>query len=99
MSRIETTEIEKLARLARINVTDEEKTRLRDEFEEILGYISQIQELESASISSGGEVSTRKARTALREDEVSHEPGEHTETLLSLAPRRKGQYVEVKKIL
>jgi len=35
----------------------------------------------------------------MREDEVTNEAGQYTEAILNEAPHRKGQYVEVKKIL
>jgi aspartyl-tRNA(Asn)/glutamyl-tRNA(Gln) amidotransferase subunit C len=91
---IESKDIEKLASLARIHVSDSEKEGLRKEIESVLSYVEQIQK---ATGDAPREVPAQ--RNVMREDTYPHESGIHTETLLNEAPKRKGDYVQVKKIL
>ena len=88
-------DIEKLAELGRIELAESEKKELTSDIESILEYISQIQEVVSGEV-----VSEAGAhRNVMREDIEPHEKGMFTESLLSAAPKREGNYVKVKKIL
>ncbi|MDO8564516.1 MAG: Asp-tRNA(Asn)/Glu-tRNA(Gln) amidotransferase subunit GatC [bacterium] len=88
------TDIEKLALLARVALSEQEKEKLRTDVEAILEYVSDIRK-----VSGGEERAVPSLVNVMREDGTPHEGGVHTETLLSLAPKREGQYVRVKKIL
>jgi len=87
-------DIEKLALLARIEVSEAEKESLASSIESILGYVGQV-----TSVSETAQVNLPPLRNVMREDEIRHKEGEFTEALLSNAPARDGNYVEVKKIL
>lgn len=90
-------EIENLAALSRLELSEEEKERMRGEFGSILEYVASIQKISStASEKSRSIVATVNI---MREDENPHESGLYTEKLLSAAPQREGEYVRVKKIL
>jgi aspartyl-tRNA(Asn)/glutamyl-tRNA(Gln) amidotransferase subunit C len=91
---IEKKDIEKLALLARIEVSEEEKEALAQSIESILGYVGQV-----TSISETAATELPVLRNVMREDEIRHGEGEYTEALLGNAPARDGNYVEVKKIL
>ena len=91
---IEKKDIEKLALLARIEVSEAEKESLASSIESILGYVGQV-----TSVSERAEVGLPPLRNVMREDEIRHKEGDFTEALLSNAPARDGNYVEVKKIL
>lgn len=91
---IEKKDIEKLADLARIEVSEEEKESLASSIESILGYVGQV-----TTISETTEVGLPPLCNVMREDEIRHKEGEFTEVLLKNAPTRDGNYVEVKKIL
>ncbi|NCN52363.1 Asp-tRNA(Asn)/Glu-tRNA(Gln) amidotransferase subunit GatC [Candidatus Parcubacteria bacterium] len=88
-------DIAHLATLARIKLTESEQDHLAENITDILGYVSAI----------GDITATEKPKeigalyNVMREDVPNHEPGEYTERILAAAPVRKGQYVEVKKIL
>ncbi len=84
-----------LARLARIAITDSEAEKLRTDIDSVLSYVSVVSDI------AGGEVKkvAGPLRNVFREDEVSNEPDAFTETLLKEAPKRKGRYLVVKKIL
>ena len=89
-------EVQHLASLARIDFSDEEIASLTKEFNDILGYVQQIENIV-------GEEKLEKTAGAhcneLREDGEPHEAGIYSEKLLSAAPKRDGRYIEVKKIL
>lgn len=93
---MEKKDIEHLAKLSRIAVTDEEASVLAHDITSILGYVSEIEEIT-------GEQRVSKRVGALynvmREDGEPHDPHIYTEDLLAAAPQRQGQYVKVKKIL
>lgn len=87
-------EVEHLANLARIGMTDDEKRELQKDLERILGYVSEIKE-----VSEKAEIAVSEDRNVMREDGVSHENGMFTESLLSQAPFREKNYIKVKKVL
>jgi len=87
-------DIEKLALLSRMEVSEVEKESMAKDIDSILSYVGQVKNLD-ASLATELPV----LRNVMREDEVLHSPGEYTEDLLSLAPARDGNYLEVKKIL
>jgi aspartyl-tRNA(Asn)/glutamyl-tRNA(Gln) amidotransferase subunit C len=43
-------EVEHIAKLARLNLTDEEKTKYRQQLSSILDYVTMLQELDTSSI-------------------------------------------------
>ena len=93
---MERKDIEHLAKLSRIAVTETEADALAKDITSILGYVSDIEEI------TGNQKVEKKVGplfNVMREDENPHEPGKYTEDLLALAPERQGQYIKVKKIL
>ena len=89
-------DIEHLAKLSRIAVTDDEAVALAEDITNILGYVSDIEEITG---NQEGEKKVGPLYNVMREDEHPHVAGKYTEDLLNLAPERQGQYVKVKKIL
>ncbi len=94
---ITTEEIEKLATLARLALSPEEKERMRGEVDSILEYVATIQKVSASADAQTHSIVAQK--NVMREDANPHESGIYTETLVSSAPRREGDYVRVKKIL
>lgn len=91
--------VEKMAKLARIDISEDEAKNLAGELGNILGYVSDLK----VAINNKQETITKKEdfpnRNVMREDDGAHESGLHTEALLSSAPERDGDYIRVKKIL
>lgn len=92
---ISTKDIENLANLARIRLSDEEKESLAKDVDSILAYVDQIK---SAVI---GEFKPEAGavKNVTREDAVMNTSAEDRECILDEAPKREGDYVAVKKIL
>ncbi|MBI4086790.1 Asp-tRNA(Asn)/Glu-tRNA(Gln) amidotransferase subunit GatC [Candidatus Kaiserbacteria bacterium] len=93
---MEISEIQHLAALARIRLTDEEAGAFAAECDSILAYVAQVKE-----ISTGGSAapSAGAHKNVLREDVETTEPEAYAEALLAAAPDRDGRYLRVKKIL
>lgn len=88
-------EVEKLATLARLELSDKEADALAGEVESILGYVSEIQTVatEESKLTAGAH------RNVVREDGTPHDPGIYTEAILGEAPNREGSHIKVKRIL
>ncbi len=93
---LEITDIEKLAKLARINLSDEEKKKLPQEVDSILGYIAQIKEVTS-SVSE--EKKAGELRNVVRSDDNPTETGLNTSDIVANMPDSKDNYLKVEKIL
>ena len=88
-------DIEKLAALSRINLTEPEKEELRKDMDSILGYVQEIQSVPTKSAQGDKPLH----RNVFRLDSEAHASGIHTEILLKEAPARQGSLLKVKKIL
>lgn len=86
-------EVLKLAKLARISVSDTEAESLSHEFDAILKYVGEVKEIK------GKTKEDFAIKNVFREDSDSHESGIYTEKILAEAPSREGNYIKVKKIL
>ena len=95
---IDLKEIDKLAELSRVEMTSEEKKEIQKDFESILGYVSEIQEVATDSIGSPEE-RLNVLHNVMREDEDVNETGLYTDKIIKSAPKREKGYIKVKKIL
>ena len=86
-------DVQRLAALARLSVTEDQKETLAKEMSDIVDFVSQIQEISENTES----VLTHK--NIMREDGTPHEGGAYTEALLSNAQTTKGKYIVVPKII
>lgn len=88
-------DIEKLAKLSRLKLTESEKEKYLKDMESILAYVGQI----NAAPIKNLKPEAGAVRNVMREDDSSHESGIFTDALLKLAPRSESGRVKVKKIL
>mgnify|MGYP001611997124 CR=1 FL=1 len=88
-------DIERLAELARIELREGEAEPLSESITTILGYVSDINTI----VGTEKEKNVGVVYNVMREDVPSHTVGAFTEEILSSAPERTGQYIQVKKIL
>jgi aspartyl-tRNA(Asn)/glutamyl-tRNA(Gln) amidotransferase subunit C len=93
---LEIKDIEKLAKLARIQLMDEEKKKLLKEVDPILDYVTQLKEVSSKV---EGTPKAGEHRNIMRDDTNPTESGTNTEALVAEFPEKKGDYLKVKKIL
>lgn len=87
-------DIRALAKLARLEISDEEVVRLGKEIPSILEFVATIQKAAAEAPRGNPEL-----RNVMRADENSHEGGLYTEKLLSAAPEREGNRVVVKQVV
>ena len=100
-------DVNNMANLARIALSEEEKDKLQKDMESILGYVSELQKAPSYAEASEGKPTLINEhspdnyylKNVMREDDGAFESGLNTETILSQAPKRKGDYLVTKKIL
>jgi len=89
-------EIEHLAKLARLGVSGEEKTKLREDVDRILEYVGELAKLDAKNVEplSGG----TDLFNVLRED-VAPRKESLKDSLLAAAPEKEGDYFKVPRIL
>lgn len=96
MSKITTADIEKLATLARVGLTEAEKKSLAGEMSSILEYVKQLDEVDVKNVEPTSQVTG--LRNVTRNDEVIRsEIGR--EELLSNAPETENGFIKVKSVL
>lgn len=88
-------EIQKLADLARILLTESEKESLRKDIDGILEYVGQIKKAKVED----KKIWESAVWNVMREDAPTNERGGYTEALVGAAPNHERKYVKVKKIL
>lgn len=88
-------EVEHIAELARLRLTEEEKALYREQLSAILDYFAQLQELDTSDIPPTSSVLS--PRSVLRPDEPK--PGLSLEELLSNAPDREENQFRIPPVL
>lgn len=98
-------DVEKLANLSRLALTDEEKEGFAKDISGILAYVGQIQEVAGGSdiAAHRTDKATYPMRNVMREDIADKGTGTElnpdAKVLVESAPRHTDEYVQVKKIL
>lgn len=88
-------DVERLAKLARLELSDEEKARFARELSSILEYVSQIQKVDTSGVTEYETVVPLPP--AWREDEV--QPSLPVEEALANAPDRKDNFFKVPRVI
>ena len=95
MSKISSSDVRKVAQLARLELPDDQIETYTAQLEEILSYVDQLQEIDTKNVSP----TTRAVEVgnAMREDLVDVKCSR--EDILNQAPHREGDFFRVPKIL
>lgn len=88
-------EVEHVARLARIELSDREKEHFSEQLSRILDYISQLEKVNTDNVKPLAQPILLK--NVFREDKVV-ESGKEKD-LLSIAPEREENFYKVKKVI
>lgn len=88
-------EVDHIASLARLQLTDEEKSRFREQLSAILDYMARLRQLDTSTIEPTATV--LPLRSVLRPDVVT--PSLPAGELLALAPEAEAQMFRVPPIL
>jgi len=89
-------ELEHLATLSRIKLSEEDKKSLIKEFDSILNYVDQLKKV-NVSLDTSGRVGAVKNVT--RPDTISSTNNYDRKRLLDEAPDREGDFIAVKKVI
>jgi aspartyl-tRNA(Asn)/glutamyl-tRNA(Gln) amidotransferase subunit C len=93
--RIETREVEQVARLARLELSAEEKERMREQLDRILGYIDKLRRLDTEGVPPTSHAVPMV--NVMREDEPR--PCLPPQEMLANAPDRSGDFFRVPRII
>ena len=87
-------DVRALAKLARLEVADDELARLEKEIPAILGFVETIQKVATDAEGHG-----EGLHNVMREDANPHESGLYTDELLKAAPASRDNQVVVKQVI
>jgi aspartyl-tRNA(Asn)/glutamyl-tRNA(Gln) amidotransferase subunit C len=88
-------QVEHVAHLARLGLSDEETDRLQQQLSQILGHMQMIDQLDTSAIPPTAQVIPV---SSVMRDDVSR-PSLPTEDILKNAPRREGAFFKVPPVL
>jgi len=86
----------KLARLARLTITDEEIEQYRKELSDILQYVAQLQQVDVSGLQPTTQVTG--LTNVMREDEVI-DYGSSPDALLRIVPNTQDRLIKVKRMI
>lgn len=89
--------IEHIAKLARIELSEQEKEKFTKELSLILDYVEQLNKVDTSKV--GGIPQVAGLENVAREDNPRSKIQDLRSKLLKNAPSRKGDYIKVPKIL
>ena len=92
---VTTQEVQKIARLARIAMSEDDAAALAPELNKILGFVEQLEEVDTSSVAPMAAVIPNTLR--LREDAVTD--GDVREKVLANAPARQDGFFGVPKVI
>ncbi len=87
-------DIKKLANMARVDMSDEELTKIANDFDHILAYVGQVQEVKQTDIKPNYIL-----ENVLREDIVTNPAGMYTDKIIKQMPDSQDGFLKVKQIL
>ncbi len=90
-------EIQHIAKLARLELTDEELKKYGGQLSAVLNYIDQLKEVDVKGVEPTAQVTGLV--NVLREDEVENWDKQEIEEALDGAPEREGRFIKVKRVI
>ena len=96
MSKLSKEDIMKLARLARLQLTDEEVVKYQKELSAILDYVTVLDSVDTTGIDPTYQVT---GLTNVTRDDVIIDYGMTPKELLKNVPQKHGDYIRVKRMI
>ena len=90
-------EVQHVAQLARLGLSEKEVVKMQKELSAILDYIEKLKEVDVSGVDFF--VSSGNLRNVMRQDKENKKPKIKNKKLLDLAPEEKGGYLKVKQVL
>ena len=91
-------EVERIAKLARIKLTDKEVEKLRKDLSSILDYFEILKKADVSKVGLSFHPTENFLKNIIREDEKKPESAEIANDIIKAAPEKKGRYVKVKTV-
>lgn len=94
-------EVARIAKLARLGLTEEEKEKFQRELSSILEYVEKLKKADTSRVNpvfSSIPPLTVKSGGELREDGPEKRQSEETENLVKAAPVSRGRHIQVKAV-
>ena len=95
--KISLEEVEHIAELARIELTKKEKEKFSDELSDILGYVEQLQEVDTKNIKPVSQVTGLV--NVVREDVAESFEEDGRKIMIENFPEEKGGCIKVKQVM
>ncbi|HYE60007.1 MAG TPA: Asp-tRNA(Asn)/Glu-tRNA(Gln) amidotransferase subunit GatC [Candidatus Kapabacteria bacterium] len=89
-------DIEQVATLARLNLTEEEKKRYADQISSVLAYIEMLQEVDTVGVPETCQVTGLE--DVMREDVVEVQRSEVRKKIIASFPEKVGDVLKVKAV-
>ncbi len=89
-------EIEKIATLARLSLTEEEKNRYAEQLSQVLGYIDMLNEVDTSQVEETCQVT--ELSDIVRKDEAIPSSEEKRKKLIAQFPDKMGDLLRVKAV-
>ncbi|MDD5145891.1 MAG: Asp-tRNA(Asn)/Glu-tRNA(Gln) amidotransferase subunit GatC [Candidatus Pacebacteria bacterium] len=90
-------EVQHIAKLARINLTEEETGKFQEQLALILDYIEKLKEVDVSNVEPASHAV--KVENVLRKDKAAENQENENKKLQDLAPKTKDGFLKVKQIL
>jgi aspartyl-tRNA(Asn)/glutamyl-tRNA(Gln) amidotransferase subunit C len=90
-------DVEHIAKLARLEFTDEEKQKFTHQLNQILTYVEQLNKIDTSKVEPLSQVLDAAAAGSIREDEVK--PSLESEDALKNAPAKTEEFFKVPKVI
>jgi aspartyl-tRNA(Asn)/glutamyl-tRNA(Gln) amidotransferase subunit C len=89
-------DIQHIAELAHLRLTEEETAKFGEQLSSILEYVGQLSKVDVSGLEPAAHITG--VSNVLRRDEVRPTPSEVRQTLLEAAPAREGDLIKVKAV-
>lgn len=89
-------QVEQVARLARLGLTEKEKEKFRKELSKILDFVGQLQKAKTENIEPISQITG--LTNVMREDKAKPRNQEQREKILDLAPAKRDKQFKVKAV-
>ena len=103
MSKISKVDVEKIASLARIEISEKEKSKYSEELSEILDYVEILKKVDTDKIAETSQVTglenVYREDTADEVTQVDKNKDKNREKILKNAPAQKDGYIKTKAVL
>ena len=90
-------EVQYLANLARIKISEQEEEKFQKDISSILDYVKKLEEIDVKGVEPMSH--SIAVENVMREDKAERFPGNKVEKLIESAPRKKERHIKVNTIL